>query len=120
MKRTIRKMDTEEKKSMMKNIADEFLGSMTLEERKELMQQLMPQMMEKIMEGLTMEDRQQLMSSMMPTMMSQMFRAEGEMPSMMRSMMNSENSPKTPATESQEHFKPWDFCPCRNLCTSTA
>ena len=83
-------------------------------------------MMEKMMEGMTAEDKQELMGSMMPAMMSQMFGGEGGMPSMMMQMMKSmiggkregekRESPRMPVMETQEDFKPWEFCPCRKLC----
>jgi hypothetical protein len=123
MKRMVRGMSSEEKQSMMEKMMDEFFASMTSEERKELMKQMMPKMLEKIMEGMTAEDKQELMGSMMPAMMSQMFGGEGGMPSMimqmMRSMMSSEKEgerPRMPVMETQEDFKPWEFCPCRKLC----
>ncbi len=113
MKRTIRTMKAEEKKNMMEKMTDEFFATMTAEERKELMQQLMPQMMEKMMEGLTAEDRQQLMGSMMPAMMSQMFNGEDGMPS----MTNQEAfKPWEFLGVAQEDFKPWELCPCGEIC----
>lgn len=102
---------------------NEFLASMTSEEKKEMTIQMMPKMMERMMEGMSTEDKQELMSSMMPSMMSQMFGGEGGMPSMMmqmmKGMMGSEREgkcPRMPFMETQEDFKPWEFCPCRKLC----
>ncbi|MEM2098855.1 MAG: hypothetical protein QXU99_03800 [Candidatus Bathyarchaeia archaeon] len=77
------------------------------------------------MEGMTAKDKQELMGSMMPAMMSQMFGGESGMPSMMmqmmRSMMGGEKGKKRdrpfmPVMETQEDFRPWEFCPCRKLC----
>jgi len=126
MKRMVRGMSREEKQSMMEKMMGEFFASMTSEEKKELMKQMMPKMMEKMMEGMTVEDKQELMGSMMPAMMSQMFGGEGTMPSMMmqmmKGMMSSEKEgekgerPRMPVLETQEDFKPWEFCPCRKLC----
>ncbi len=108
---------------MMEKMMDEFFASMTSEEKKELMKQMMPKMMEKMIEGLTAEDRQELMGSMMPAMMSQMFGGEDGMFSMMMQMMSKmmstekeEENPRIPVMETQEGFKPWEFCPCRILC----
>ena len=126
MKRMVRGMSREEKQSMMEKMMDEFFASMTSEDKKELMKQMMPKMMEKMMEGMSTEDKQELMGSMMPAMMSQMFGGEGGMPSMMMQMMRSmmggqkegekEERPLMPVMETQEDFKPWEFCPCRKLC----
>ncbi|MCP8312835.1 MAG: hypothetical protein H3Z53_00455 [archaeon] len=126
MKRMVKGMSREEKQSMMAKMMDEFFASMTSEEKKDLMKQMMPKMMEKMMEGMTVKDKQELMGSMMPAMMSQMFGGEGGMPSMMmqtmKGMMGGEKKgeegefPRMPVMETQEDFKPWEFCPCRKLC----
>jgi len=125
MRRLVKGMSREEKQSMMGKMTDEFFASMTSEEKKELMKQMMPKMMEKMMEGMTAEDKQELMSSMMPTMLSQMFGGKGGAPSMMMQMMSMMGAEKEgekgeharmPVMETQEDFKPWEFCPCTKLC----
>jgi len=100
MKRMVRGMSKEEKQSIMEKMMDEFFASMTSEDKKELM------------------------SSMMPAMMTQMFGGESGMPSMMMQMMKSmmggekekEKHQTMPIMETEEDFKPWEFCPCRKLC----
>ncbi len=127
MKRMVKGMSKEEKQNMMNKMMDEFFASMPPEEKKELMKQMMPRMMEKMMEGMTAEGKQELMSSMMPVMMSQMFGGEGGMSSMMMQMMRSSTKKddekgeagerqRVPVMETQEDFKPWNFCPCRKPC----
>lgn len=118
-------MSREEKQSMMVKMVDGFFSSMTPEEKKELMKQMMPRMMEKIIEGMTRRDKQELISTIMPAIMSQMF-GGGGIPSMKAEMMTSlvsgekeaerGEAPRMPVMETQEDFKPWEFCLCKKLC----
>ena len=121
----VKGMSKEEKQSMMVKMMDMFFGSMTSEEKKEFMKQMMPKMMDKLMEGMTTEDKQELMSSTMPAMMSQMLGGEGGMPAMMQMMKSMMSNRKEEekgkskaklATGTREDFKPWEFCPCCDLC----
>lgn len=121
----VKGMSKEGKQSMMVKMMDMFFGSMTSEEKKEFMKQMMPKMMDKLMEGMTTEDKQELMSSTMPAMMSQMLGGEGGMPAMMQMMKNMMSNRKEEekgkskaklATGTLEDFKPWEFCPCCDLC----
>jgi len=111
----------EEQENMMTQMMEQFLSNMTAEEKKKMMKQMMPKLMEKMMEGLTEEDKRELMMQMMPTMMSQMF-GEGGMPSMMQEMMSKKTNEEgkscadMPCGGTQKDFKPWKFCPCRELC----
>lgn len=105
MKRTIRKMSKEEKQKMMDKMMDEFFSSMSAEEKKEMMKNMMPKMMDKMFEGMSSEDRGEMMASMMPKMMS----------SMMPMMMGGKGS-KAKGMEMPAGFKPWEMCPCREIC----
>lgn len=89
----VRELGGEETQNMIVKMMDMFFGSMTSEEKKEFMKQMMPIMMERMMEGISAEDKEDLMNSMMQNMMSTM----------------------SDRTE-RDGFNPSEFCPCYNLC----
>jgi len=104
------RMSEEEKENMMDRLMEKFFADMTAEEK----QKMMEKMMAKMMEGVNMMD-------VMPKMMMGMMGGEGRMSSMMKNMMGSDKGgkgerPFMPVMETQEDFKPWEFCPCRKLC----
>ena len=98
MEQMMGSMSSDEKEKMMENMMEKFFQSMTAEEK----QKMMGNMMSKMMGNMN-------MSEMMPMMMSKM------MGGMMGRKKEGEPS-SSPATETQKEFKPWEFCPCRNLC----
>ena len=110
------KMKPEEKEKIMEKMMEKFFVNITKEEK----QKLMEKMMGKFLADMTVEDKQKMMKSMMPKMkgmdMSKM------MPQMMGNKVSSEKEGKKseglcrPVMETQEDFKPWEFCPCRKLC----
>ena len=87
-------MSSDDKEKMMEKMMEKFFESMTAEEK----QKMMGNMMSKMMGGMN-------MSEMMPLMMSKIMggKKEGEGSSM-------------PGMESKENFKPWECCPCSDLC----
>jgi len=123
-------MTSEDKKELMKQMMpkmmEKMMEGMTAEDKQELMGSMMPSMMTQMFAGMKDEEKSKIMEKMMPTMMSQMFGGEGGMPTMMMQMMKSmmggekegekRQTPCMPAMETQEGFKPWEFCPCRKLC----
>ncbi|MCP8316041.1 MAG: hypothetical protein H3Z51_04150 [archaeon] len=52
---------------------DQMIRGMSKDEKKEMMRETMPKMMQRMFEGMSSEDKQDLMVEMMSTMMSQMF-----------------------------------------------
>ena len=99
------KMKPEEKEKMMEKMMGKFLTDMTVEDKQKMMKSMMPKMMMDMMKGMD-------MSKMMPQMMGKMMgdRMSGE-----KEGKKSEG-PCRPVMETQEDFKPWEFCPCRKLC----
>ena len=98
MEQMMGSMSSDEKEKMMENMMEKFFQSMTAEEK----QKMMGNMMSKMMGGMN-------MSEMMPLMMSKM------MGGMMSGEKEGGGSSK-PGMESKENIKPWECCPCSNLC----
>lgn len=144
MNRMVRRMSAGEKRDMMGAMMDRFLESMSAGERSALMSEMMPRMMDRMFEGMTAEQRVGLMSAMMPAMMDRMFEGttagnrmemmasmmplmmarifgggkegEGDLPGAMKSGMPCMQGREGKDAEGAGGFRPWEFCPCRELC----
>ncbi len=74
--------------------------------------------MEDFFKDMKPEDRQKMMQNMMSKMMGGMNMSE-LMPLMMSKMMGDKKKGEQSGMacmDKPEDFKPWEFCPCRNVC----
>jgi hypothetical protein len=74
--------------------------------------------MENFFKNMKPEDRQKMMQNMMSKMMGDM-KMSDMMPLMVSKMMGDKKKGEQsgmPCMDKPEDFKPWEFCPCRNLC----
>jgi len=101
---------------------DEFMGKMMGGMKPEEKESMMEKMMEKFFQDMKPEEKQKIMENMMSKMMGGMNMSE-MMPMMMSKMMGGmmggkkeEGRSTMPGAETRENFKPWECCPCRNLC----
>lgn len=62
-KDVIRGMDKQERERMIALMLDEFLHSMTMEERKEMMAKFIPEIVSRVMEGVSPEDRKTVLEA---------------------------------------------------------
>ena len=82
-------------------MAEDFMQRMISGMKPEDKEKMVEKMMGKFFEDMKPEEKQKMMENMMSKMMGG--KKESEHSSM-------------PAMETQKDFKPWEFCPCRNLC----
>ena len=68
----IKGLNNEEKQSMVKMITDEFINSMSPQDRKELMKTVLPDIVDRLMAGMNHEDRKDLIGTIMPLMIAQL------------------------------------------------
>ena len=94
MEKMMSNMQPGEKEGMMEKMMGKFFEQMKPEDKRKMMES----MMSKMIGGMN-------MSEMMPMMMSKMMGRGGE----------GESSGK-PGLANREDFKPWECCPCRDLC----
>jgi len=66
-KDVIRGMDKPERERMIALMLDEFLHSMTMEERKEMMARFIPEIVSRVMEGVSPEDRKTVLEAVIAT-----------------------------------------------------
>ncbi len=62
-KDVIRGMDKQERERIIALMLDEFLHSMTMEERKEMMAKFIPEIVSRVMEGVSPEDRKTVLEA---------------------------------------------------------
>ena len=67
-----RGLTKEEKRSMVRMITDEFIMSMSPEDRKDMVKIVLPEIMEQLMAGMAPSDRTELIKTVMPLMIAQM------------------------------------------------
>ena len=110
-------MVPEDKQKIINNMMDKFFTSMTNEDKQKIVETIMP----KIMKGFNMTV---IMPQMMMAMMGlgqQKGGVSGMMP-MMSSVTgdtkeaNKTENPCMPGLKASENLRPWESCPCRNLC----
>jgi hypothetical protein len=65
-------MSKEEKMAMVKMMTDEFISSMSTDERKEMIKIILPDIAERLMVGTTAGDRKELVEFIMAQMMARM------------------------------------------------
>ena len=87
------------------SMMDEFMGKMMGGMKPEEKESMMEKMMEKFFQDMKPEEKQKIMENMMSKMMGGMMGGKKE-----------EGRSTMPGAETRENFKPWEFCPCRNLC----
>jgi hypothetical protein len=63
VKDVIRRMDKQERERLVELMLDEFLITMTLDERKEMMIRFIPDIVSRVMEGVSPEDRKLVMEA---------------------------------------------------------
>lgn len=111
--------------AMIAKMMDRFLAGLSSEERRGLMEQMMPHMTAKMIEGMSDEETQTVIGSMVPTVMAQMLSGQGEMSSIMKQMTKNlmtstkgqkEEGQGTSNIKTEKELKPWESCPYRNLC----
>jgi hypothetical protein len=61
-----------EKQAMVKMMTDEFINSMSADERKEMIKIILPDIAEKLMVGTTADDRKELVEFIMAQMVTKM------------------------------------------------
>jgi len=67
----IKGLTMEEKRSMVRMITDEFILSMSPQDRKEMIKTILPGIIDTLMSGMTMVDRKELIETVMPLMITQ-------------------------------------------------
>jgi hypothetical protein len=67
----IKGLTMEEKRSMVRMITDEFIMSMSPQDRKEMVKIVLPGIVDTLMSGMTMNDRKELIETVMPLMITQ-------------------------------------------------
>ncbi len=111
--------------AMIAKMMDRFLTGLSPEERRGLMEQMMPHMTKKMMEGMSDEETQTVIGSMVPTLMAQMLSGQGEMSSIMMQMTKKlmtgaegqeEKGQGASVMKIEKAEKPWESCPYRTLC----
>jgi hypothetical protein len=68
----IKGLSNDEKRSMVKMITDEFINSMSPQDRKELMKVVLPDIVDRLMAGMNHDDRKDLIGTIMPLMIAQL------------------------------------------------
>ncbi len=67
----IKGLNKEEKQSMVRMITDEFIMSMSPEDRKDMVKVVLPDIIDRLMAGMTPSDRTDLIKTIMPLMIAQ-------------------------------------------------
>jgi hypothetical protein len=73
----IRGLSNEEKQSLVRMITDEFIASMSAQDRKEMVRTVLPDIVDQLMAGMNHADRKELIGEIMPVMISQLGQTEG-------------------------------------------
>ena len=68
----IKGLNNEERQSMVKMITDEFIASMSPQDRKDLVKIVLPDIVDRLMAGMTHNDRKELIGTIMPLMIAQL------------------------------------------------
>jgi hypothetical protein len=87
VRREIKGMSKKEKNLFLHQMVDEFLGSMPISDKKELIKELVPQIMNQMMDGLTPADKKEVMESIMPVIAFQLA-SEGGLSMLIGSLMS--------------------------------
>jgi hypothetical protein len=82
----------EEKQTMVRTITDEFISSMSPQERKETVRIVLPDIVNRLMADMTFNDRKELVEMLMPLMVAQM----GEVKAATREKKESKTNPEGP------------------------
>lgn len=67
----VKGLTKDEKQAMVKMMTDEFIASMSPQERKEMVKIVLPDIIQRLMTGTTVSDRKELAESIMTLLMSQ-------------------------------------------------
>jgi hypothetical protein len=67
----VKGLTKDEKQAMVKMMTDEFIASMSPQERKEMVKIVLPDIVQRLMTGTTISDRKELAESIMTLLMSQ-------------------------------------------------
>jgi hypothetical protein len=68
----VKGLNSDEKQSMVRMITEEFISSMSPQERKEMVRMVLPDIVDRLMIGMTHDDRKELIGSIMPLMLAQL------------------------------------------------
>jgi hypothetical protein len=67
----IKGLTNEEKQSMVRMITDEFITSMSPQDRKDMVKIVLPHIVDRLMSGMTLGDRKELVETIVPLMIAQ-------------------------------------------------
>jgi hypothetical protein len=68
----VKGLNNQEKQSMVRMITEEFISSMSPQDRKEMVKIVLPDIVDRLVAGMTSEDRKELIRSIMPLMIAQL------------------------------------------------
>jgi Mg/Co/Ni transporter MgtE len=73
----IKGLNNEERQSLVKMITDEFINSMSPQDRKDLVKVVLPDIVDRLMAGMNHDDRKDLIGTIMPLMIAQLGEQKG-------------------------------------------
>jgi hypothetical protein len=68
----IKGLNNEEKQTMVRMITNEFISSMSPQDRKDMVKIVLPDIVDRLMAGMTQDDRKELIGNIMPLMIAQL------------------------------------------------
>jgi hypothetical protein len=68
----IKGLNNEEKQTMVRMITNEFISSMSPQDRKDMVKIVLPDIVDRLMAGMTQDDRRELIGNIMPLMIAQL------------------------------------------------